>query len=164
MVVGPFPLPLFLPLEELCPLLPQACSPRPCDEQAAAGQFDRYASCEECVAAGHGWSHRKAKCGKFSNPAAKLCPSPPPGTAAADPPPVDPLLRKYGALSITSLIPRMAWDSRDPNFARSLSRLRGPAVLSGSPAGARWSAFEKWAQPGYLERQVLAQPFAPPQF
>jgi hypothetical protein len=46
------------------------------------------------------------------------------------------------------------WDATDPHFARTLSRRRTPVVLVGAPATQRWPAFDRWATPGYLERQV----------
>ena len=30
---------------------------------ASAGRFDKYRTCEDCIAAGLGWSHAKQKCG-----------------------------------------------------------------------------------------------------
>ena len=49
-------------------LLSAAASPKPVD-------FSQYGSCASCVAAGHGWSISKQRCGGFSN---RDCPQPPP--------------------------------------------------------------------------------------
>ena len=34
---------------------------------ASAGRFDKYRTCEDCIAAGLGWSHAKQKCGGYAN-------------------------------------------------------------------------------------------------
>lgn len=36
------------------------------DSVSAASKFATFQTCEECVAAGHGWSLKKGKCGKFA--------------------------------------------------------------------------------------------------
>jgi hypothetical protein len=33
----------------------------------AAGRFDQYRTCEDCIAAGLGWSRTKQKCGGYQN-------------------------------------------------------------------------------------------------
>ena len=41
----------------------------------SASRFDSLTSCEDCVAAGFGWSVRKAKCGGYSNRDCSQCSS-----------------------------------------------------------------------------------------
>ena len=79
----PPPLPLLLALA-----LP------PCSWRAAATPpFAEFHACDDCVAAGYGWSLRKAKCGMFAN---RECP-----TADAPTPPAALPPGAGGALQVT---------------------------------------------------------------
>ena len=57
----------------------------------SASRFDSLTSCEDCVAAGFGWSVRKAKCGGYSNRDCSQCGSARHELAQA----VDAALRRY---------------------------------------------------------------------
>ena len=126
-------------------------------EIGAAGKFDHLTSCSSCIAAGLGWSVKKAKCGGYAN---RQCPeeTPPPAqqqqhTAAATEPEPEGAVELYGRLPVVGQIARMAWDHSDPDFATTLAAAAQPAVLSGSPHLKAWSAVGKWT-PGWLASQM----------
>ena len=122
---------------------------------SSGNRFDAYTSCAACVDAGFGWSAKKSKCGMFAN---KNCGSssamPEAGHASGNRPSPPPPLSYFGELPIVGTVPRMKWNLSDPNFATKLARRRTPVVLSDSPASAAWRGFDKWAEPGYLERHL----------
>ena len=123
-------------------------------ELVPAGKFDGFGSCAECVEAGFGWSLKKAKCGMFQNHG---CPAA--AAAAAAEPPVSAARTSFGTfgeLPIVGAVPRMKWDSGDPNFATTLARRRTPVVLTDSPASSTWVGFDRWGQPGYLDERIVA--------
>ena len=123
---------------------------------ASSGKrFDAFTSCAACVDAGFGWSLKKSKCGMFAN---KACDGSTGAVASeavhATSPPPSPPESHFGKLPIIAAVPRMKWDQSDPNFATKLARRRTPVVLTDSPASAAWRGFEKWAEPGYLEKKL----------
>ena len=118
---------------------------------SAAGKFDHLTSCSSCIAAGLGWSVKKAKCGGYAN---RQCPEetpPPPAplrrppaataqqqhqTAAATEPEPEGAAELYGRLPVVGQIARMAWDHSDPDFIRHRGMgNRGVGKMSKSQRG-----------------------------
>ena len=89
--------------------------PQTAGQQAAAGnkKFDRFIDCQQCVAAGFGWSHAKRRCGGFPN---RDC-----GNEAAAPP--GPPADRGERVSVTAPAPAPRTDSAPADVLKKMEAL-----------------------------------------